>query len=261
MNICFIGYGKIAKAMAKGLRNHPEYKLFAAAPSLSEGMDPDGVLTTSDNLLFLKEIDIVILAVKPALVPEVLTQIKNEMRPEVLILSLVTGLSLKTLASYCSEKQPIVRAMPNIAMAVNQSAVPLVGNASLSKLQKDAVSRLFEYSGITTWLEDEGEIDMLTALSGSGPAYLFLFLEAMIAAGLKLGLSEAVAKRFTLQTAKGALALITELQLEPSALRQQVTSPNGTTAAAIQVLQENGFEDLIASAIEAAYQRAKALAK
>jgi pyrroline-5-carboxylate reductase len=258
-NISFIGYGNIAKAFVKGLSSYSHYHLRAASPSLSVGVDAYGVTTSPDNLAMLDGVDLLILAVKPVKIAEVLTEIKSRIPPTALVISIVAGVSLSYLEQACLNDQAIVRAMPNIAMAVGQGATPLFANAFVTEKQKTMATALFQSFGESAWVENEDEIDLLTALSGSGPAYLFLFLDAMATACEKLGLSKEIAKKFTLQTMMGAAVLAKESGLELSKLREKVTSKGGTTAAAIEVFETHDLKTTVLHAIKAAYQRAKDL--
>lgn len=258
MNISFIGYGNMARAIAKSLQLTP-HSLQAASPSLPVGINTEGVATHFDNLSVLPGSEILILGVKPTQVAPVLKQIKQAIPQDCLLISLAAGVDLSWLAKHCSEKQAIVRSMPNIPIAVKQGATPLIANAWVSKKQREAAAEIFQRSGIVTWITKEEDMDVFTALSGSGPAYVLLFLEALNHAAEQLGLSKELAQTFSLQTLRGALELASESSLEWSELRKQVTSPKGTTAAAIQVLQEESFENLLYKAMRAAWLRAKEL--
>lgn len=259
LKICFIGYGNIAKAIAKSLSNNAHYQLHAASPSLQVSIDTYGITTHHNNLAILNQADIIILAVKPDKMQDVLLQINPVIPKNCLVISVAAGLSLSWLEQHLPQEQAIIRSMPNIATTVKQGATPLIANQWVNNKQKDEATRLFECSGLIAWLENENEMDIFTALSGSGPAYVFLFLEAMASAAIKLGLSKEMAKAFSLQTLIGAATLAGESQSEFSELRKKVTSPGGTTAAAIQVLQDQHMSQIIAKAIEAAYYRAREL--
>lgn len=257
MKISFIGYGNIARAIAKNWLEHFHCEIRAAAPSLPIGVDADGVFTHHDNALILNDADVIVLAVKPNQVANVLNQVKHALPKDSFILSLAAGISLASLQAHCLEKQSIIRAMPNTPIAVGKGATPLIANAFATEKQKECITRLFQYSGIITWLTHEEEMDALTSLSGSGPAYVFFFLESMIHAAESFGLSHQLAKEFALQTVMGAAALMSETGEDAHVLRRKVTSPGGTTAAAIQVLQEEQFESVITKAMKAAWKRAK----
>lgn len=258
MKISFIGFGNMAKAMAHRLLKDSAHELYAASPSLENGINAQGIRTYNDNLAVLAEADIIILAVKPLQMEKVITQISACIPPHSLVISVATGISLSWFASKCPHIA-MVRAMPNIAAAIGESATPLIANAFVNEKQKEAANTIFKSIGITTWVQQEGDIDAFTALSGSGPAYIFMFMEAMIKAATTLGIKEDAAKIFTLQTVEGALSLAIESKQDLTELRKKVTSPAGTTAAAIGVLSEHGFDKLIYKAMKAAYDRAKEL--
>ena len=260
MNLRFIGFGNMARAIAQGLHNHSHnYQILATAPSLKKEITKEGIFTDSDNLAGLAEADLIVLAIKPAKMAEVLAQIKSKIPKNCLLISVAAGLSVDWLAQHCCEGQTIIRAMPNLPVTIKQGATPLFANSQVSQEQKRFAEELFLSSGIIAWVKDEIEIDSLTALSGSGPAYVFYFLEALIEAAKKLGLDEELAKDFTLQTVAGAVAMASDSDLGIAELRKKVTSPAGTTAAAIAILQELKLSELISKAVEAAHARAKEL--
>lgn len=259
LKISFIGYGNIAKAIAKSLMGNAHYQLRAASPSLAAEINPDGLRTHYDNVAILSDADILILAVKPKIMPIVLSQINQGIPKHSLVVSVAAGLKLTWLAKHLPPHQAIVRGMPNIATAVLKGATPLIANSFVSKNQRDDVVQLFTNSGLTAWLDNENEMDIFTAISGSGPAYFFLFLEAMAKAGEKLGLPKDLSKAFTLQTMFGAAQLAQVSQLSFDELRKQVTSPGGTTAAAIEVFQQKNIEQIFFDAIAAACNRAKTI--
>ena len=259
MKISLIGYGNIAQAMTKSLTNHLNYKLQAAAPSLQIGVNADNVYTHHDNLAIINGADVIIIAVKPRKVVDVLAQIKQAILPNCLLISLAAGLSLAWLEKHSVEKQAIVRAMPNTPIAVNKGATPLIANQFVSRDQKEFSTQLFQCMGMSTWVTNEDNMDIFTALSGSGPAYVFLFLEAMIHAAEKLGLEEDLARAFALQTISGAIELANASELNTNELCKNVTSSGGTTAAAIQVLKEEKFEQIVFKAMSAAFRRSKEL--
>lgn len=260
MNICFIGFGNMAQAIAQGLSSQGSlYQIVATAPSLQEGRTAEGILTHHDNLSSISKADLVVLAVKPTKVAEILAEIKTKLPKHCLLLSVVAGLSLDWLEQHCGAGQAIVRSMPNLPIAVAKGATPLIANRHVSRRQKRWAEALFQCSGLICWTDNEKDIDSFTALSGSGPAYVFLFLEAMIEAAQHLGLNEDLAKDFSLQTLAGALKMATHSKLSINELRAKVTSPAGTTAAAIAILEEGGFKDLLFKAMDAARTRAREL--
>lgn len=258
MNISFIGYGNMAKAIARGLSQQKSYSISASAPSLTIGMNKEQVRTHNDNQEIVRDADIIILAVKPALMGSVLQEIIPLIPSHCLLISVAAGLNLSWFSRQCNAKQAIVRTMPNTAASLGLSATPLIANSHTSQEQKRCAETIFSNIGMTTWVQTEEEMDTLTALSGSGPAYVFLFMEAMIDAGINLGLDEATARTFTLQTFIGAINLAQKSELSLTELRTKVTSPGGTTAAALNVLHQQ-LEALILTAMSAAKRRSHEL--
>ena len=259
MNISFIGFGNMAKAIAEGLLHDPQYHISAAAPSLTQGKDERGIHTYQDNLAVLTDADVVILAVKPLQMKNVYQQIAPHLPEKTLVISIAAGIPLAWFATTCASFTPVVRAMPNIASAIGLGATPLIANDWVSETQRQAAEQIFNLIGITTWVINENELNAYTALSGSGPAYVFLFMEGMIEAAVSLGLEASSARRFALQTVKGALNLAEQSQNEIADLRRTVTSPKGTTAAALAAFEKEGLKNMIKTAMQAAVQRAESL--
>lgn len=255
MKISIIGYGNMAKAIAQGLLRDEAIQLYAASPSLPIGVNEDGIHTHFNNLAIIPQSDVIILAVKPAQLPQVLEQIKLERPANCLVISIASGFTFERFKQLAGLNWPIIRAMPNIAAAVSQSATPLIANEHVTDAQKEIAQQLFSRIGRTTWAESEAAINAFTALSGSGPAYIFLFMEAMISAAEALGLPNEIATSFTLQTVQGALSLAVSRDTSLAQLRAAVTSPAGTTAAAIAVLESHDFSKLIHDAMQAAHDR------
>lgn len=259
MKISFAGFGNMARAIAESLRNNNEWQLFAAGPSLPDQANPQGITTHFSNSVIVEQADVVIIAVKPDKVRGVLTEIKPKLSKQCVVVSIAAGVTLAKLADACPKGQAIIRSMPNTPIAVGKGATALIANPFVTEDQISLVNQLFQCSGITAWVTEENDINAFTALSSSGPAYFFLFLEAMIAAARQLGIQESVATSFALQTMTGTCALLEATGLSPEQLRNKVTSPAGTTAAAIAILQNNEFEALISKAMHAAFTRAQEL--
>lgn len=259
MKISFIGFGNMAKAIADGLLRDPQYHISAAAPSLTPGKDETGINTFDDNLAVLADADVVVLAVKPLQMNSVYQQIHPHLPKKTLVISIAAGIPLSWFAKSGVSFTPVVRAMPNIASALGLGATPLIANDGVSESQRQAAEQIFNMIGITTWVTNEDELNAYTALSGSGPAYVFLFMEGMIEAATSLGLEASSARRFALQTVNGALNLAEKSQTEIADLRRTVTSPNGTTAAALAAFETQGFKSIIKTAMQAAVKRAESL--
>lgn len=257
MNICFIGYGNMAKAIAKGLTQNQDITIHACAPSLKEGYQQDGIYTHSDNNSVIHDMDVVILAVKPQQVNHVLPSL--QLKKDTVLVSIAAGITLKQLANLIPDGQPIVRTMPNTPLEVGCGATQLVANTLCSSAHKKMAESLFANNGIFIWLDNEAMIDAYTSLSGSGPAYIFYILEAMIDGAQKLGIDTANARIFAEQTMLGALTLSQQSKLPLEKLREQVTSPGGATAEAIKIFDLHKFKDIFANAMAASYNKAKQL--
>jgi len=179
-----------------------------------------------------------------------------------LIVSIAAGISCDSLQRWLGPRpQAIVRCMPNTPALLRQGVSGLFANAQVSAEQKAQAEQLLSAVGMALWLDEEHLIDAVTAVSGSGPAYFFLLIEAMTAAGQQLGLPRETAAQLTLQTALGAARMVCESDVEAAELRRRVTSPNGTTEAAIKAFQAGGFEQLVQQALNAAAQRSAELAE
>jgi len=249
MNIHFIGFGNMAKAIAQGLLQHTSYRLSASSPSLSMGINSEGIHTYHDNTDGIKTADVIILAVKPSQMSTVLEEVTLLLPAKSLLISIAAGLSLSWFAQKCPKKQAVIRAMPNTPASIGLAATAIVANAHSTQEQKICAETIFKGIGITAWATKEEEMDAFTALSGSGPAYLFLFTESMINAGVSLGLNPIIARDFALQTVAGAIKLAQNSDFSLDQLKTQVTSPGGTTAAALGVLDKR-LDDLILEAIK-----------
>lgn len=261
MNVSFIGYGKIARALATGLLQSKDYCIRAAAPSLTRGVNSEGVHTFSDNLSVIQGANVVILAVKPALMPNVIAEIKPALSSDCLLISVATGLTLDWFTERTTPQTAIVRAMPNIAASVKQSATPLIANKNTNTQQRQYAETLFNSIGISTWILQENDMDSFTALSGSGPAYVFQFMQYMIDAAVDMGIDKHVATSFTLETLSGAVALAIKSGKSLIELREEVTSTGGTTAAALNVFKTHQVGSSIAEAMKSARNRAEEISR
>lgn len=263
--IAFIGAGNMASAIIGGLINNgAEAKsIWACDPGqdkLDQLVTQFGIRTTADNLTAIPQADVVILAVKPQVMESVLAPLQSTLQnKKPLIISVAAGINLNSLSNWCGGPLPIVRCMPNTPALVGQGASGLYANKETSAQQKSISEDILNAVGMSVWVQTENELNAVTAVSGSGPAYYFLFMEAMIAAGEKLGLSKETATTLTLKTALGAATMASNSDLEPAQLRKNVTSPNGTTEQAINTFIENGLESLVDKALTAASDRSESL--
>jgi len=199
---------------------------------------------------------VMVLAVKPQSMPEALAQVKALTAPETTVVSIAAGVRLSTLEGAFPSGQAIVRAMPNTPAQIGMSMTVAVANANVTEARRAVVDRLFAAIGARAWIDDEGLLDAVTAVSGSGPAYVFLLAECLAEAARAAGLSEKLASLLARQTVAGSGALLAASDLAPAVLRQNVTSPGGTTAAALRILMdEGGLQPLLTRAVEAARKR------
>lgn len=265
-SIAFIGAGNMARSIIGGMvqQGTDPNLITATAPSLS-GLDSlkaqFGIHVSQNNTFAAKPADIVVLAVKPQKMQQVCSDIRHSIKADSLIISVAAGITCASLQRWLGGNRAIVRCMPNTPSAVGQGASGLFALAAVSKRQKILATQLMQAVGIVEWVEDEALIDAVTAVSGSGPAYFFLLLEAMIDAGVKQGLSRHTAQSLAIQTAAGAAELARQSDVDLAELRSRVTSPGGTTEQAINSFEANGFRQIVQSAMEACAQRAQQLAK
>lgn len=266
VKIGFIGAGNMATSLIRGLlAGGYNSKTIWASNTNSEQLDKLKNLhihTSMDNRAVVKEVDIAVLSVKPQMLKEVVIEIASLIREKKpLLISIAVGVKLKTIQHYLQDNTTaIIRAMPNTPALLACGATGLFANPNCSTAQKNAAETLFRCVGIIVWLNLEKEIDIVAALSGSGPAYFFLFIYALQTAGVELGLSKETATLLSQQTALGAARMVIESDESITKLKQNVTSRGGTTQAALEVLEKNQFCELIKTAMLAAKQRAEALA-
>ncbi len=216
----------------------------------------------ADNQAAIQGADVVVLAVKPQVVEQTVSSIREDLvKEQPLLVSIAAGIRLLDLGRWADKDMSIVRVMPNIPALVQTGASALCANENVSDEQRNNTEAIMRSVGLAVWLEDESLMDAVTALSGSGPAYYFLIMEAMQKAAIRLGLPEEQARILTLQTAFGAAKMALESDQDPATLRQQVTSPGGTTEQALNVLHKGGVEELFYEALAAAHARSIELAE
>ncbi|NOZ36890.1 MAG: pyrroline-5-carboxylate reductase [Gammaproteobacteria bacterium] len=269
LKIGFIGAGNMARSLIGGLiaSGLPATNLWASAPDaekLQTLANDFGIQTSTDNQAPIDQCEVIVLAVKP----QMLKQVCQALRPcqGCLYLSVAAGIPTASISRWLEQKSEadplaIIRAMPNTPALLQTGASALYANPHTSERQRESAEAIMRAVGLALWVDDEAQMDAVTALSGSGPAYHFLFMEAMINAAQELGLSEANARLLTVQTAFGAAKMALEIDEQPATLRRNVTSPGGTTERAIQTFQQGGFEKLVAAALSAARDRARELAE
>ncbi|MDJ0640263.1 MAG: pyrroline-5-carboxylate reductase [Paracoccaceae bacterium] len=261
--ITFIGGGNMASAIIGGLiadgMNPTEITVVEPnATQRAHLAETLGAVVTDDAKAACREAAIVVLAVKPQIVPAVAEQVTHLSGK--LLISIAAGVTVETLEALFGDIS-IVRTMPNTPALLGLGATGLYANERTTQRELAEAEKIVNAFGISVTVEREELLDAVTAVSGSGPAYFFLLIEEMIRAGKALGLTEEEATALTLQTALGAASMAAKGDVEPQELRRRVTSPNGTTHAAIMAFQDSGFGDLVQAAVTAARDRAIELGK
>ena len=263
-NICFIGGGNMAQALIGGLlsRGLPTTRITVSDPveQIRHVLEEKGIQTTADNFEAIKNADVVVLAVKPQVLATVLQPLKGLLSDK-LVISIIAGAEIQTISDLIGGSQRIVRVMPNTPALVQTGAHGIYASEAVGKQDRELTSQILAATGLTIWLDNEAQIDAVTAVSGSGPAYFFYLMESMIRAGKNLGLEEKVATALTLQTALGAAQMAITSSNSPSELRKNVTSPNGTTQAALEVFDRAQISQNIQAALAAAQKRSQELAQ
>lgn len=262
-NITFIGGGNMAQALIGGLitRGLPATRITVSDPveKIRELLQEKDVHVTDDNRAAIESADVVVLAVKPQVLAALLKPLKGLFENK-LIISIVAGAEITTIAELTGTER-IVRVMPNTPALVQTGAHGLFATENVAAADRELASQVLAATGLTIWVNSEAQIDAVTAVSGSGPAYFFYMMESMIRAGKNMGLDEKVATALTLQTALGAAQMAITSSNTPAELRKNVTSPNGTTQAALEVFDRAQISQNIQTALAAAQKRSQELAQ
>lgn len=219
-----------------------------------------GVTVTEDNRKATDKSDIIVLAIKPQNLAEVMPELSGHLKSTQLILSIIAGVRINTLCQGLNHRH-VVRVMPNTPVQIGEGISVWTATTEVTKPQKEWTSAILGAMGKEIYVDDEKYLDMATAVSGSGPAYFFLFVESLIESAVKIGLSPDVAEELVLQTMLGSSQLLKKSGKSPAELRRMVTSPGGTTAAAMLQFEKGGFSNLVQQAVTAAYNRAKELGR
>lgn len=259
--IAFIGAGNMAEALIRGMRPTSAGLILATdvrTERLEQLRAAYGIETGSDNATAAAKSDVVVLAVKPQQMSEVLATIRASISDRQLILSIAAGVTTARIERELGGTPRVVRAMPNTPALVGAGATAVCSGRFATEEDLAMAEEILRAVGLVVRVEEK-DMDAVTALSGSGPAYIFYMTEAMIAAGVELGLSRETASRLAAQTAFGAGKLLMESGEPPSELRRKVTSPGGTTEAALKVMQQRGFTENVVEAIRAAARRSREL--
>jgi pyrroline-5-carboxylate reductase len=264
--IGIIGSGNMARALVSGLlrTDRAERELLTVSNHKKEKCElftrEFGVETTSDNSAVVERSDIVVLAIKPQVMRKVLREVSSRVTAEKLVISIAAGVSLESIEKLLPKNTRVVRVMPNIPAIVDAGISAISAGSYVQEGDLKTAEAIFSAVGRTVFV-DEDQLDAVTGLSGSGPAYIFLIIDALADAGVKVGLSRDVALELAAQTVLGAAKLLIETGEHPGKLKDRVTSPGGTAIAGIHTLEEGGLRTTLINAVERASQRSRELGK
>ncbi|MEW5869490.1 MAG: pyrroline-5-carboxylate reductase [Chloroflexota bacterium] len=266
--IAFIGPGAMAEAMIYGLirRSGVQPEAILAAGPRTERLEQlgqmYGIAGDLDNAAVARQADVVVLSVKPQRLDRVLEGLAGSIKPSALVLSIVAGASIEKISAGLGHPL-VVRSMPNTPAQIGQGITVWTASQGVSEEQLQSTRQILGALGEEVFVEEESYLDMATALSGTGPAYVFLFMEAMVDAGVHLGFPRRIAERLVAQTVRGSVDYYQQREdpVHLARLRNEVTSPGGTSAAALYYLEKAGFRTAISRAIWAAYERSQELGK
>ncbi len=267
-SVAFIGGGNMGRALIGGLvrRGMSPQSIRVGEPSetVRSGLQRDfGCLVAADNDGAASGADVIVLAVKPQEARRVVEPLGPKLREQrSLVVSIAAGIEIRSLESWCGEGVPVVRAMPNRPALVGAGATGLYASARVSAAARSLADEIMQSVGVVVWLKSEEQLDIVTALSGSGPAYCFLLAEQMMQAAVNLGLEPRAAQVLAIETLHGAGVLAHSSSGDLARLREEVTSKGGTTEAALRVLAgDHGMAGLVQRAVDAAAQRSRELAR
>ena len=266
LQLAFIGAGAMAEAMIGGLLSRhqlsPEHITASDkhGERLAELRGRFGIRTTPDNGAAAREGAVVVLAVKPQVLPAVFADIGGQVRPDALVLSIVAGTTIESIAAG-TRHRAIVRTMPNTPAQVGEGMTVWTATAEVSAPQREQARAVVAALGHQLHVDDEHFLDMATAISGTGPAYVFLLMEALIDAAVHLGFSRADARGLVVQTIRGTAHFAERSTVHPAEMRNMVTSPGGTSADALYQLEKGAFRTVISKAVLAAYRRSVELGR
>jgi pyrroline-5-carboxylate reductase len=260
----FVGAGVMGEAMIKGILAQELVQPANVIVSdirqerLDQLAERYSIRTTTDNCEVATEADVLVLAVKPQVLDRVLDQLRGSVKPSAMVLSIVAGAKIRTIGDGLAHAA-VVRTMPNTPAQIGEGITVWAATPQVSEMQLRQAEAILSAFGEYVQVDDEDYLDMATALSGTGPAYVFLFMEALIDAGVHLGFPRHIAEKLVVQTMRGSVSYATQSLRHPARLRNQVTSPGGTSAEALYHLEKGGLRTVISRAVWAAYQRSVAL--
>ena len=262
--IRFIGAGNMAHAMISGLVNAgaDPRDIVAADPNAAarDRLSALGVTTTSDNAAALADAEVVVIAVKPQVLGGIVAAGAASLPTHALVISIAAGIPIAAIEAALTRDQAIVRCMPNTPALLREGMTGMFANPLVTPAQRQSAEQVATAIGQYAWLESEADIDAVTAVSGSGPAYFFYLMEAMIEAGEALGLTPELARELTIATARGAAEMANQDGTSPGVLRHNVTSPGGTTERALRVFNDHSVQQHIRAGVQAAATRSEELA-
>jgi pyrroline-5-carboxylate reductase len=262
--VAFIGSGTMAEAMIRGLLREglvTPAQIVASGPRQERGqvlVERYGVRTTTDNVAAARDADVVVLSVKPQVLCPVLREVSGSVSPEALVLSIVAGAPMATIQSTLKVRA-VVRVMPNTPAQIGLGISVWTATKGTTEVQRGQALAILQALGEEVHVTEEYYLDMATALSGTGPSYVFLLMEAMVDAGVHLGFSRHISERLVIETLRGSVEYARQSPRHLAALRNQVTSPGGTSAEALYHLEKGGLRTVLSRAIWAAYQRSRVL--
>ncbi len=264
--IAVIGCGTMGEALVQGLLRegvvHPE-NIIATNPRPERGQELAahyGIRTTTENSVAAEEAQVIFLSIKPQVMPQVLAELKGHIQPPAFVFSIAAGVTISTIQQGLGIGA-VVRAMPNTPAQIGEGITVWTATEEVTDVQRQEALVLLQAMGEEIYVKEENYLNMATALSGTGPAYVFLFMESLIDAGVHLGFSRRVAEEIVNQLVIGAALYAKQTGLHKAALRNQVTSPGGTTAEALYQLEKGGFRTVLSRAVWSAYSRAAQLGK
>ena len=265
MRIAFIGAGNMASSLIGGLlaRGLDAAQIRASDPGAetrARVSAEHGIELFADNAQAVQDADVIVIAVKPQVMKAVCQDLRAHLEPHQLLISIAAGITCTSLQNWLGN-QPLVRCMPNTPALLGKGVSGLFATAAVTAEQRQQAEDLLSAVGIAVWVDTEAQIDAVTAVSGSGPAYFFLLIEAMADAGVKLGLPREVARQLAEQTALGAAHMAVASDVDAAELRRRVTSPAGITEAAIKSFQADGFAASVEKALSAAAHRSAEMAE
>lgn len=264
--IALIGPGAMAEAIIAGLLRRgittPD-TILAAGPRLERVEELHaryGIQPYTDNSAAASQADLVILSIKPQRLAKVLAGLAGHIQPHTLVLSIIAGATIQTISEGLKH-EAIVRSMPNTPAQIGEGITVWTASPAVNEEQHALACQVLGALGQEIYVEEEHYLDMATALSGTGPAYVFMFMEALVDAGVHMGFPRRIAEQLVTQTILGSISYYERQKIHPAQLRNQVTSPGGTTAQALYYLEKAGFRTAISRAIWAAYERSQELGK